>query len=185
MMKKERREWWRGLRYAVVAMMTMLWSLDMQGDNKPTVTIELFDVTITYVEDGKEYLERNPKIDCVYGKNTLMNGGSGYVLNVKPHPENAFVPGSFPERNIPSSKFRVWVNSYDSNENQISLFHTNNQSLKYLEVPCLNANPFEIFISDEDIKNLVPEKKDEATGYITHPFFLEFYFAVDENSMWP
>lgn len=185
MMKKERREWWRGWRYAVVAMMTLLWSLNMLGSIKPTVTAELFDVTINYVENGRDYLKFNPTANCVYGENALVNGGSGYVVGVKPRPENAFIPGSFPERNISNVMFRVWVNSYDSNNNLISLFHTNDQSLKYLEVPCLNANPFVLFIADEEIQNRVPEKKDEATGFIDHPFFLEFYFAVDEKSMWP
>ena len=140
-----------------------------------------FEIIIEYVDDITSYHKLFPHVEFVYGNPNKPE--SGFLVVVTPHPENA-------NWSISPNDFRVWITALDANQIKnsymphFSLFHTETQSLEYLEIQRKNANAFALFIGKNDIEERVPRGEIYNTSGAID-FKLQFDYAGGINSKWP
>lgn len=140
-----------------------------------------FEIIIEYVDDITSYHKLFPHVEFVYGNPNKPE--SGFLVVVTPHPENA-------NWSISPNDFRVWITALDANQIKnfymphFSLFHTETQSLEYLEIQRKNANAFALFIGKNDIEERVPRGEIYNTSGAID-FKLQFDYAYGINSKWP
>lgn len=118
-----------------------------------------FDIISEYVDDITSYHKQFPHVEFVYGNPSEK--ASGFLVTITPHPENAYLSwlgyaNRRKDDTINPNDFRVWITAYDWHAAPFSLFHTDTQSLQYLDIRRKDTMPFALFISAEDIEERAP-----------------------------
>lgn len=142
-----------------------------------------FDIDIDTVNDISYASQGLSNIDLVYGDPTQC--AAGYLVYVKPHPERAYVSRYPPPKKLNDKNFTVWIEAgrvENSVWNTYGLFHTAQQTLKYLSVFRRDASMFAIFIPYDDMKL---HRKTDAKGNIVDEIDIRFSFAINNDAKWP